>query len=201
MVCYEDEIYNGITWNDDDLLEYFRNNADQYQGVTEQPNVSVRHILITPEDADGDKVSTDEEKAAAKSKAEELLNQFLSDPTEQNFATLANENSTDPGSKDKGGLYEDVYPGQMVQSFNDWCFDASRKPGDTGIVETSYGYHIMYFVGQTENYYWKTLVEEDYPKHRMETWINEQMDQVPMTVDYASVVIGPMPEAAHQDEE
>ena len=30
---------------------------------------------------------------------------------------------------------------------------------------------------------------------------NEQMDQVPMTVDYASVVIGPMPEAAHQDEE
>lgn len=201
VVCYEDEIYNGITWNDDDLLEYFRNNADQYQGVTEQPNVSVRHILITPEDADGDKVSTDEEKAAAKSKAEELLNQFLSDPTEQNFATLANENSTDPGSKDKGGLYEDVYPGQMVQSVNDWCFDASRKPGDTGIVETSYGYHIMYFVGQTENYYWKTLVEEDYPNHRMETWINEQMDQVPMTVDYASVVIGPMPEAAHQDEE
>ena len=34
----------------------------------------------------------------------------------------------------------------MVTEFNDWCFDESRKPGDHGIVETSYGYHLMYFV-------------------------------------------------------
>ena len=39
----------------------------------------------------------------------------------------------------------------MVSEFNDWCFDASRKAGDTGIVynEGSYtGYHVMYFVGE-----------------------------------------------------
>ena len=36
-------------------------------------------------------------------------------------------------------------PGQMVTEFNDWCFDADRKPGDTGIIETSYGVHVMYF--------------------------------------------------------
>ena len=34
----------------------------------------------------------------------------------------------------------------MTAAFNDWCFDESRKPGDHGIVETSFGYHIMYFV-------------------------------------------------------
>ena len=34
----------------------------------------------------------------------------------------------------------------MVTEFNDWCFDESRQPGDHGIVETSYGYHLMYFV-------------------------------------------------------
>ena len=33
----------------------------------------------------------------------------------------------------------------MVTEFNDWCFDESRQPGDTGIVETSYGVHVMYF--------------------------------------------------------
>lgn len=35
----------------------------------------------------------------------------------------------------------------MVTNFNDWCFDASRKAGDTGIVESDYGYHIIYFIG------------------------------------------------------
>ena len=38
----------------------------------------------------------------------------------------------------------------MVTNFNDWIFDASRKPGDTGIVESDYGYHIIYFVGDNK---------------------------------------------------
>ena len=45
----------------------------------------------------------------------------------------------------------------MVAAFNDWCFDSSRQPGDTGIVETDYGYHIMYFVG-TDLPYWQVKV-------------------------------------------
>lgn len=196
--AYEEALYDDITWNDDDLLEYFRNNSDRYQGIPELPNVNVRHILITPEDADGDKVSTDEEKAAAKAKAEELLNQFLSDPSEQNFASLASEESEDPGSKEKGGLYEDVYPGQMVASFNDWCFDASRQPGDTGIVETDYGYHIMYFVSQADTYYWKTVCERDYPNYRLQILIDEAKEKTPLSVDYASIVIAPMPDSVQQ---
>ena len=49
------------------------------------------------------------------------------------------------------GLYTEILQGQMVTEFNDWCFDASRKAGDTGIVynDGSYiGYHVMYFVGE-----------------------------------------------------
>ena len=67
------------------------------------------------------------------------------DKTEESFAALANEKSAD-GDGTTGGLYENVYPGQMVDSFEDWCFDASRKTGDTGVVETPYGAHVMYFV-------------------------------------------------------
>ena len=54
------------------------------------------------------------------------------------------QESTD-GSKYDGGLYSRVCQGDMVEAFNDWCFDADRKPGDTGIIETSYGVHVMYF--------------------------------------------------------
>ncbi len=94
--------------------------------------IAVRHILV-------------EDEAAAN----DILAQYQAgDQTEDSFAELAKEHSTDPGSKDNGGLYENVYRGQMVAEFNDWCFDNSRMPGDTGIVKTDYGYHIMYFVSR-----------------------------------------------------
>ena len=48
----------------------------------------------------------------------------------------------------------------MVDEFEDWCFADGRKAGDTGIVETTYGYHIMYFSGE-DLPYWQALVTED----------------------------------------
>ena len=84
--------------------------------------------------------------------AEDILAQWQAGAaTEDFFAELANTYSMDPGSNELGGLYEDVQEGQMVAEFNDWCFDEARKPGDTGIVETSYGHHVMYFVGRNED--------------------------------------------------
>jgi hypothetical protein len=32
-----------------------------------------------------------------------------------------------------------------VPEFLNWCMDANRKVGDSGLVKTTYGYHIMYF--------------------------------------------------------
>lgn len=123
--------------------------------------VDVRHILIAfPTDDDGNVVEmTDEEKQEYYTKAKSIYDQYLQNPTEDNFATLATENSEDPGSKENGGLYEEVNVGEMVDAFNDWCFAAARKPGDTGIVETEYGYHIMYYVGNDHDETWKTTVK------------------------------------------
>ena len=36
----------------------------------------------------------------------------------------------------------------MAKEFNDWSFDTARKTGDSAVIQTSYGYHIMYFVAQ-----------------------------------------------------
>lgn len=125
--------------------------------------IDVRHILIRPEAGtlqssdDGYAEEQAQLKADAKVKAEEILNQWKSgEATEESFAQLAKENSTD-GNASVGGIYEQVYQGMMVAPFDEWCFDSARKAGDTGIVETDFGYHVMYFVG-TDIPKWKADV-------------------------------------------
>ena len=136
---------------------------------------NVRHILAgfeggTYDSNTGVTTYSDEEKAAAKEEAEALLNGWKSgEATEEAFAALANEKSDD-GDGTTGGLYENVYPGQMVTAFNDWCFDASRKAGDTDIVETEYGYHVMYFVGDSEISYRDSMIEKDLRAADADAW-------------------------------
>ena len=116
--------------------------------------VNIRHILLSATDT-----SDETAMAEAKQKAEDVLAEYeAGEQTEAAFAELAKTYSSDTGAGE-GGLYENVYPGQMVENFNDWCFDASRQPGDVGIVETEYGYHVIYFVGRSDTTYRDHLVE------------------------------------------
>ena len=140
--------------------------------------VNVRHILVSFDgETNEDGTYTDEAKAAAKESAESILDEWKNgDATEDSFAALANERSTDTGSNTNGGLYEDIYPGQMVTEFNDWCFDASRTAGDTGIVETTYGYHVMYFSGTADQTYRDYLITNDLVSADMETWYNALLE-------------------------
>ncbi len=123
--------------------------------------VDVRHILVQFDSSSSSSSSssstelTEAEKASYYAEAEEIYNSFLANPTEDNFAALANEKSDDTGSNTNGGLYENVAPGDMVDGFNDWIFDPARQPGDTAIIETTYGYHIMYYVGNDNEEVWK----------------------------------------------
>ena len=115
--------------------------------------VSVRHILVSDEDT-----------------ANDVLKQYTDgEQTEDAFAALAVANSTDSNAS-SGGLYTDIYRGQMVSEFEDWCFDSSRQPGDTGIVQTSYGYHVMYFVSTNENPYWYVQAETSLKSSAYNEW-------------------------------
>lgn len=136
---------------------------------------NVRHILVSYEggttDENGTTTYTDEEKAAAKEKAEALLKKFEDgEKTEDAFAALATENTMDPGSKENGGLYENVYRGQMVPTFNDWVFENGRKAGDTGIVATEYGYHVMYFCGDGSLSYRDTMIRAELSQADVDAW-------------------------------
>ena len=162
---YLDQLVAAETFTDEDISAYFDEHADEYaqSGITktDKPNVDVRHILIMPEEMDDDGNYTEAAWETARKTAQEIYDKWLAgDKTEESFAELAKENSAD-GSAQDGGLITDIYPGQMVEEFNDWCFADGRKPGDHGLVKTMYGYHVMYFSGTGEEIYWKTVVKED----------------------------------------
>lgn len=117
----------------------------------ESESRSVRHILISK-----DSYEKDED---AKKKAEEVLAEYnKGDKTAEAFGKLADKYTEDPGSKTTGGLYSNFTKGEMVKEFEEWSFDKKRKEGDTEIVKTDYGYHIMYFVGEGKAK-WQTSVE------------------------------------------
>ncbi len=93
-------------------------------------------------------------------KAIEVLTTYLEgDKTEDAFAELAKLHSAD-GNASEGGIYEDVPQGKMVAEFEGWALDDARKAGDVGIVETTYGYHIMYFIG-AEATTWSDTIRND----------------------------------------
>ncbi|MBQ4551123.1 MAG: peptidylprolyl isomerase [Oscillospiraceae bacterium] len=150
--------------------------------------VNVRHILFsyeggTTDETTGTTTYSDEEKAKAKAAADEILAAFeAGEKTEEAFAALATEKTTDPGSKENGGLYENVYPGQMVTAFNDWCFDAARKTGDTAIVETEYGCHVMYFVGNSDMTYRDFMIESSLRNADLSAWETGLIDAAKLEV-------------------
>lgn len=141
--------------------------------VEEDETYTVRHILVAPESGSNSSSSTsekteytDEQWAAAKKKADSILDKFnKTDKSEYEFAKLAEQYSTDSastssGSNDSfGGLYESVTLGQMVPDFEKWSIDDSRKYGDTGIVKSDYGYHIMFFINDCPEYQSKIIAQ------------------------------------------
>ena len=181
------------TSNNAYYVVYFK---DRYLDHTK--TVDVRQILISADTSSSDAAETDETetaeagetataetesaeaqeqakedaKAAAKVKAEQILKDWKSgDATEDSFAELAKTYSDDTGSNTNGGLYEAVKEGQMVTNFNDWCFDATRKPGDTGIVESDYGYHIIYFIGEDAEE-WHVNIEDTITSNKLNDYMS-----------------------------
>ena len=93
-------------------------------------------------------------------KAQDILKEYLDGAkTEELFGELAAKYSEDGNAAD-GGIYEDVTEGYMVSEFENWALKEGRKAGDVGIVETQYGYHVMYFI-DSELTTWSSIIRHD----------------------------------------
>ena len=102
----------------------------------------VGHILISANKSS----AKEEELAAAKAKAEEVLSKYLAgEKTEESFEALGWEYT-----EDSNVFYDNVVLGDMVAEFEDWLFDDARKVGDTDVVQTDYGFHVMLYRGEAK---------------------------------------------------
>ena len=108
-----------------------------------EPQITAQHILIA---AKSD--ATDEEKAAAKAKAEELI-QKLKDGAD--FAELAKANSADTGTAEKGGQIGPFKRSDMVAEFATAAYNLKNVGDMTETpVQTQFGYHIIKLVSRDE---------------------------------------------------
>jgi peptidyl-prolyl cis-trans isomerase C len=97
--------------------------------------VRASHILISTQD-----LTTDAEKATAKSQAEALLVELRK--PDADFAALAAQHSGCPSKTQGGDLGFFANDGSMVAPFADAAF--ALKPGElSGVVETQFGFHII----------------------------------------------------------
>ncbi len=172
--------YIAITSTDEDKNEttdgyyviYFGGSIDN----TAKYIGTVRHLLVAFEEDDDDNV-TDEAKAEAKAKAEELLAEYKAgELTEEAFTALIKEHSDDT----EDGLYEEITPdSNYVENFRNWA-TAEHEVGDVEIVETDYGYHIMYYVSCEGNYR-DYMIENDMIEEAYTEWEEAILETVEFT--------------------
>ncbi len=196
-LAYYDSIYDQMVPTDEEVEAYYDENAADYESKhilkSGDDVVNVRHILITPEggtpNEDGRTFTYSEEAwNACLEKAQGLLDQWKAgEATEESFAKLATEHTTDGGSKENGGLYTDVAKGQMVSEFDAWIFDDARQAGDTDLVKSVFGYHIMYYVNSHPM--WQKVAREDLVTERTNQMIEDGIAKWPMTVSYKKIAL------------
>jgi peptidyl-prolyl cis-trans isomerase C len=128
------EVAPKVSVTPEQVNDFYQKNPAQFQ----QPErVRASHILIGfPQNAD------DAAKSAARAKAAEILKEVKAG---KDFAALAKQHSTDPGSGANGGDLGYFQQGQMVPPFEQAAF--ALKPGETSeLVESQFGVHIIRMV-------------------------------------------------------
>lgn len=135
----------GVT--EDAMKAEFEKNKDQFT------TASVRHVLINFKDP---KTQKDRKKEDALKLANEVKAKLDGGA---DFAEIAKKYSEDPGSADKGGLYENTPVATWVEAFKEAAKTLPlNKISDP--VETEYGYHIMKVEARTEADFSKLTAEQ-----------------------------------------
>jgi peptidyl-prolyl cis-trans isomerase C len=120
-----------VAVSDADVNAYYRDNRERFL----LPDaVTASHILVRafPD-------STAEQRAEARRRATDILNQILGGA---DFARVARDQSEDAGTALSGGLLGTFPRGQMHPAFDAAAF--AVKPGEiSDLVETPFGFHII----------------------------------------------------------
>jgi foldase protein PrsA len=106
------------------VTAYYKDPKNAAQFVVPD-SIDARHVLV-----------------ASKAVAEKVQKLLAANNTDANWAKVAKQYSTDPGSKDKGGSLGSFPKGRMVPEFEKVAF--SIKPGTVSVpVKTQFGWHVI----------------------------------------------------------
>ncbi len=202
-LTYYDTLYASQEPTDAEVEAYYAANETELTqkgyGKDKGDYYDVRHILIPVEGVPtyeaGKSVYTEEDWEKCKNTVQILLDDFLKEPSEEAFASLAGELSEDPGSSSKGGLYSKLTKDtNFIKGFKDWYLEEGRKPGDTGLVKNTessvQGYHIMYFSGKTP--IWQTEAKAALQAERVTGKLDEAKGQLAIDVNYKKISLAYM---------
>ncbi len=157
-----------------------------------EPMGNVRHLLVefeggTEDEETNETVYSDEEKQAAKEEAEGYLKTWTEgDKTEESFIELVKEHSDDSSAED-GGLFEDIHrDSNYVPEFREWSTDPERQAGDTAVIETEFGYHVMYYVGDDALSYRDYMIQNNMRTADQEKWYDGILEPVTTEINDTS---------------
>jgi foldase protein PrsA len=128
-LAYQEQVQEALTADvevsDEEVAEFYEQNADSRYGEV----ASARHILVESEE-----------------EAEEALERVEEG---EEFASVAEDVSTDTASAEQGGDLGEFTRDRMVPEFADAVFGA--EPGElVGPVETQFGYHVIEVTERSE---------------------------------------------------
>lgn len=139
--AYEKDMQNNIS--DEEMINFIKEKNGDDVDMTEYNSA---HILFSFKDSDGN-TKSDEEKAALKEKAEQVLQRVKNG---EDFATLASEFSDDTTAKN-GGKYTFYDVGTTDENYAKAAMSLNDGEVYATIVESSYGYHIIKMESKVEN--------------------------------------------------
>ena len=125
---------------EDEINDYYEKNIEG--------EITARHILIIPDVNDD---MSDEEKNKEKEKAKEKAEKLIKELNDgKDFKELAKKESEDEGSKENGGLIENITKDSVVEPFYNAVKELKDGEYTKEPVESSYGYHIILRESQKE---------------------------------------------------
>lgn len=187
---YFTQVSFDISISEEEIDEYLSQQSVQAPGHS----VDLRHVLLIPQgaavDGDGKVTATEAQWEQCRKEAEYLLannEKVYSASQSANFARLANRSSQDAGSQINGGYYYHVRPGQLTEALDQWCFNANRLEGDTAIVRSDVGMHIVYLQSINKNDR-ETARQALLLEKEREVW-STYMAALPLKPDYSAVAL------------
>lgn len=145
------ELNKKLEVKDEDLKAYFESHKAQFKSPE---RFDARHILVKVKGGPNGESGYTEEEAKARLEAVRVAlegrpavkaakgKKGAKAVPAQGWDVVAKTYSDDPGSKDKGGLYENIALGQFVPEFDKAVREqAVGKVGNP--VRTAYGYHLI----------------------------------------------------------